>query len=346
MLDDLKRIHQRDKSDALGVAEKQWRQYQHQFAIDWTPPREICNVVIAGMGGSGLAAKTLLVWPQLARPLAVAQGYELPSFMDEHTLVIFSSYSGNTEETLACYQDASASASVPMRAVVASGGKLAELAARDSVPVVSLPSGLQPRMTFGYQLGALVQLFEHIHLLQNASEQLASASEWLAEEIASWRPDAPASKNLAKQLALELAGKSIVIYGGPLTAPAAYKWKISFNENAKHVAWWNQYPEFNHNEFIGWTQQPVQKPYAIIDLRSRREHPQIQKRFDASARLLSGRRPAPLTVETRGENIISEIMYLIALGDFVSIYLALLSGIDPTPVDLIEKLKQQLAKHD
>jgi glucose/mannose-6-phosphate isomerase len=169
-----------------------------------------------------------------------------------------------------------------------------------------------------------------------------SAVETLKVATAAWRPDVATKDNYAKQLALEVIGKSVVMYGGPLTYPAAYKWKISFNENAKNVAWVNQYSEFNHNEFLGWTSHPLDKPYCVIDLRSSFEHPQIQKRFELSARLLSGRRPAPQTVTAVGETLLDQLLWLVALGDFVSLYTAILNGLNPTPVDLIEKFKREL----
>src|SRR5262249_53882144 len=150
----------------------------------------------------------------------------------------------------------------------------------------------------------------------------------------------PTANNQAKQIAQELMGKSVVIYGGPLMFPAAYKWKISFNENAKHIAWCNQLPEANHNEILGWTEQPVQKPYAVIDIRSSLENERVQKRFEVTERILSGKRPAAIVVQPQGNNVLEQLVWAIALGDFVSLYLALLNGLNPTPVNLIEKLKQ------
>ena len=127
-------------------------------------------------------------------------------------------------------------------------------------------------------------------------------------------------------------GKSPVIYAGPKLFPAAYKWKISFNENAKQVAWTNQYPEFNHNEFMGWTKQHVDKTYDVIDLRSKLEHPRVQKRFEVTERLLSGMRPAPIVVEAEGETLLQQLLWVFALGDFVTLYTALLIGLNPAPV--------------
>jgi len=150
-------------------------------------------------------------------------------------------------------------------------------------------------------------------------------------------------KNYAKQLALLAVGKTPVFYGGTLTAPVAYKWKISWNENAKNTAFWNELPEFNHNEFIGWTSHPVEKPFAVFDLVSHLEHSQILKRFEISDRLLSGQRPKSTVVNLQGDTAIKQLLWGSILADFVSIYVAILNGVDPTPVPLIEKLKQELA---
>jgi len=139
-----------------------------------------------------------------------------------------------------------------------------------------------------------------------------------------------------------VVGKSAVIYGGPKMFPAAYKWKISFNENAKHIAWVNQIPEFNHNEFIGWSKQPVDKPYAVIDLRSNLEHERVQKRFEVTARLLSGMRPEPHVVQAEGETLLEQLLWMAVYGDFVTLYLAILHGLDPAPVDLVEKFKTEM----
>jgi glucose/mannose-6-phosphate isomerase len=133
-----------------------------------------------------------------------------------------------------------------------------------------------------------------------------------------------------------------VIYSGPKLAPAAYKWKISFNENAKHLAWCGQLPEFNHNEFIGWSKQPTDKPYEIIELRSSLEHPRVQKRFELTERLLSGQRPSPNVVAVQGSDLLEQLMWTLAFGDFVSIYTALLNGLNPTPVELIDRFKKSL----
>ncbi len=173
-------------------------------------------------------------------------------------------------------------------------------------------------------------------------EQLDSAAEFLQQASQAWVPTVPTSQNQAKQIAQELMGRSVVVYGGPLMFPAAYKWKISVNESAKNVAWCNQYPEFNHNEFMGWSSHPTEKPYAVVDLRSNLEHPRVQKRFVVTERMLSGKRPAPIVVDIQGKTVLEQLLWAVTLGDFVSLYLAVLNGVNPTPVALIEDFKKAL----
>lgn len=172
--------------------------------------------------------------------------------------------------------------------------------------------------------------------------EIAEISDWLADESAAWTSNVSTDKNFAKQLALLAVGKTPVFYAGSVMAPVAYKWKISWNENAKNVAFWNELPEFNHNEFMGWSSHPIEKPFAVFDLVSHFEHSQILKRFEISDRLLSGKRPKATTIDLHGESEISQMLWASILADFVSIYVAILNGVDPTPVPLIEKLKEQL----
>lgn len=340
MLDDLKIIHERDAQDALGVNEKQWQQLLTQYDVTMEP-REYQNIVLAGMGGSALSAQIALVWPSLPLPFEIVRGYDIPQYVGANTLFIASSYSGNTEETLEALRQAEAKGAVI--AVMASGGKLGDIAAEKGYPYFQLPAVSQPRYAALASLRALLSLFVAARVLDDSVlSELAAAAPWLQEQIQAWVPTVPTDKNRAKQLAHEIIGKSVVMYGGPKTYPAAYKWKISFNENAKHVAWVNQYPEFNHNEFIGWTEQPTEKPYTVIDLRSPLEHERVQKRFEVSERLLSGRRPAPEVVVPAGDTLLQQLLWLIALGDFTSLYTAILNGINPTPVDLIESFKKSL----
>lgn len=341
VLDDLKMIHDRDAQDALGIAEKQWQQALQIYDVGSESGGTITSVVVGGMGGSALAAEYIKSWPGTNVPYVIVRDYHLPGWLGPGTLFIASSYSGNTEETLSALAEAEQAGC--QIAVIAAGGKLAEIAREKGYPLCEVPEGYQPRMTAMYNLAALVQLLEPRGVVPSGSlDELHTGAEWLKSEVAQWRADVVATSNLAKQLAQELMGSSPVIYASALMQPVGYKWKISLNENAKNVAWYNVFPEFNHNEFLGWTSHPIDKPYKIVDLRSNLDHPQIQKRFELSARMLSGKRPEPHVVNLEGDTLLKQLLWGTAFGDFVSLYVALLNGLNPTPVEIIEKFKKEL----
>ncbi len=338
MLDDLKMIHNRDAQDSLGIAQKQWQQLKHEYNVERIPYNGLENIVLAGMGGSALAATLLHTWPGLNLPFEIVRDYELPAYVGPQTLFIASSYSGNTEEALSALDAAEAKGAQIV--VIAAGGKLQERASAAGYPFYQIPEGFQPRMAVFYNFAALIQLFEATGMIAEKSvDKLNQAADWLGTRSNSLLADVPVARNPAKQIAQELMGSSVVVYAGPKLFPAAYKWKINFNENSKTIAWCNAIPEFNHNEFLGWTSHPVDKPYKVIDLRSSLEHVRVLKRFEITERLLSGKRPAPEIVQAEGDDILEHLLWTIQLGDFVSLYLALLNGLNPTPVELIEKLK-------
>jgi glucose/mannose-6-phosphate isomerase len=340
MLDDLKKIHERDAQDALGIAGKQGEYLSRQFDVTFTPTDDIRNVVLAGMGGSALYGVILNSWPQLNVPFEIVRNYVIPPYVNSKTLFIASSYSGNTEETLEALEHAEDNQA--QIAVIASGGKLADKAKEKGYPLYEIPGGIQPRMATLYLFSALVQLLAPLGLCAADTSELTQLGEWLKQHTDAWGPTVPTAQNPAKQIAQELMGKTVIMYAGPLLFPAANKWKICMNENAKNTAWANQYPEFNHNEFIGWSSHPVDKPFAVVEIRSSLEHPRVQKRFEVSERLLSGLRPAPIIVKPEGDTLLQQLAFAIAMGDFVGTYLALLNGVNPTPVDLVEKFKKEL----
>lgn len=345
MLDDNNVIRQRDPSGALAVSAAQFE--QARYVADIHNPehdgRAITRVVVAGMGGSALAALLAKSWlkSELTVPFEVVRAYDLPAYVDAQTLVIASSYSGNTEETLAGLDQAlDRGAQI---GVIASGGQLVERARTKNIACVQLPRGVQPRMGVIYNLRALVALLAHFGVVDRQRyDDIDELSDWLGQESAQWCADVSTDKNYAKQLALVAVGKTPVFYAGSLMAPVAYKWKISWNENAKNVAFWNELPEFNHNEFLGWTSHPIEKPFVVFDLVSTHEHPQVLKRFAVSDRLLSGMRPKSHTVQLRGDSPLAQMLWASILADFASIYTAILNGVDPTPVAIIEKLKSEL----
>ena len=345
MLDDLKYIHDKDTYDALGVVEKQWLQLQQQYSLPEFG-RTFQNVVHAGMGGSALWAIVGTSWPGFTVPFEVSKDYDIPSYVNESTLFIAASVSGNTEETLSALEKAEAKGAYIV--VIASGGKLAEIAKEKGYPFIELPQVRPPRygMINGLKGLALIAEKAGISAEPNAFGTLAHASDFLKQAIENWRADVPTQKNLAKQLANECAGTSVVIYSGPTLAPAAHKWKIGFNENAKNIAWEYTFPEFNHNEFTGWSSHPIEKPYQIFYLLSSFDNDRIKKRFDLSEKLLSGRWPSPYRLQVQGETKLEQLLWAITLGDFVSVYTALLNGTSPIDMgddDIIERFKKELA---
>lgn len=346
MLDDLNVLKQRDPHGALAIAAGQYKQagWDAEVKSADSDGRTIKDVIVAGMGGSALAAEIVKTWlaPKLNISFEIVKAYDLPAYDHRNALVIASSYSGNTEETISCLEQAiKKDAQV---AVIASGGKLIEMAKKGDMAHVVLPANFQPRMAMLYNLRALLALLVNFGVIgKSYLDEVADCEKWLHEQSDAWTKEVPVDKNYAKQLALLAVGKTPIFYAGNLMAPIAYKWKISWNENAKNVAFWNSLPEFNHNEFIGWASHPVEKPFAVFDLVSNFEHERVLKRFEITDRLLSGKRPKANRVALQGPSPIAQMLWGCILADFASIYVAILNGVDPVPVDLVEKLKKELA---
>jgi glucose/mannose-6-phosphate isomerase len=345
MLDDLNVIKQRDPQDYLGFAARQPEQLKYNFGITTAHfSKKIDDVVFAGMGGSSLVAELVKTWPELEEPFVVVKDYKLPAFVDEDTLVILASYSGNTEETLECLAEARAKKA--QIAIIAHGGKLGDIAREHGDLYAELPECPQPRAGVFYAYRAVIEILLAAKLVPLGDiAMLENLVAPLEQAIASWTPDVPEERNLAKQIAGKMVGKTPIIYGGPLMAGAAFKWKIDVNENAKNTAWCGVIPEFNHNEFIGWSSHPVEKPFAVVDLLSSFEHPRVQQRFELSDRLLSGMRPASINIQAQGNSPLEHQLYLVLLGDFATTYMGLLNGVNPTPVELVEKFKKELGPY-
>jgi glucose/mannose-6-phosphate isomerase len=348
MLDDQNVLNNRDSEKTLDSSALQYQQMSMEVEIA-NPAHEdrpVQSIVFAGMGGSALAPEFVKTWlgNAIARPFEIVKTYQIPSYVDETTLVVVASCSGNTEEVLEALEAArSKNAQV---AIITAGGKLAEKANEYNISHVMLPPiHIQPRMLTFVQVRALVSLFGLFGVIDAAGPlaEMAEAHDWLKEHSESWKKEVTTDANYAKQLALLAVGKSAEFMGGQVTKTLAYKWKISWNENAKNVSFWNELPEFNHNEFIGWTSHPIEKPYVIFDLISSFEHPRILKRFDLSDRLLSGKRPAAHRVELQGDTLLKQLLWGHLLADYTSIYVGILNNVDPGPVPLVTKLKQELA---
>lgn len=342
MLDDLKLIYERDAQDMLGFAEKQIGQLTDGLELTGgIKPGDIQTIVYSAMGNSALSALLVRDWLDLPIPFGVVRRYDLPAYVNDKTLFIVSSFSGDTEEVLNTLQQAESRGA--RIAVITHGGRLQQIAEENDYLLALLPQSFS-RLSLIHNIRALLQILKRAGVVHDDfSPELERAATILNAAVVDWRADVATSRNPAKQIAQELLGRSLVVYSGPKMYAAAYKWKINFNENAKQVAWVNQYPEWNHNELTGWSKQPTLKPYAVIELRSSLEHSRVRKRFEVTKRLLSGMMPAPIVIDAKGETLLEQLLWAALFGDFVSIYLALLNGLNPAPLKLAEKFKQALA---
>lgn len=346
-LDNLDMIERADPEDALGVIAAAAEQLNFAGRVENKPRLhpKISKVVLSGMGGSCLAGLIAKNWlddgGELAVPFEVRRDYIVPNYVDKSTLVICVSVSGNTEETLSSLRDAQDKHAQIV--VIAGGGKLLDIAQEEKLPYVHIEKLSQPRYGVIMHLRAIVNLLHAYGLISTKpGKELDAAKNTVANFALTGKADVPTDHNLAKQLALDAAGKTVLVYSSRLFRPLAYKWKTSYNENAKNIVWTNEFPEFNHNEFIGWTSHPIEKPFLVVNLRSDLDSDRINQRFDLSEKLLSGKWPAAHNITLTGSNYIEQVICGAILGDFTSIYLGLLNGVDPTPVALVERFKKEL----
>lgn len=300
------------------------------------------GLVVAGMGGSaigGVLARAAL-GDQASRPILAARDYALPPWSTGEETVLCASYSGDTEETLACYEAAGVLGA--RRVVVTTGGRLAELAREDGVPVIPLPGGFQPRAAVAYMLVSALE----VAFLCGAAPRLAAeidvAAAHLGSLVEEWGPDG-ADDSLAKTLARALHASVPVIVGSGLTAPIAYRWKTQMNENAKLPAFAHELPEADHNEIVGWSGADDLGSFSAVFLTDCDTHPRTKVRLELTEELVAPHATSTHVVATLGETALERVMSLVLLGDLVSLYAAVLRGLDPSPVPTIESLKSALA---
>ena len=316
-----------------------WRVDSAAIAPSDTP----AGIIVAGMGGSAVGGRLAAgaIGARLRRPLIVRDGYALPGWAGPETLVLCSSYSGTTEETLAAYDDAGMRGAP--RIVVTTGGPLAERARRDGVPVIPVPGGFQPRAAVGYSLVSALEAAALCGAAPSLRDEVDAAAA-LAEELAGeWGPDGPEDGE-AKAIARRLRGTVPVIAGAELAAPAAYRWKCQINENAGQPAFASVLPEMNHNEAVGWPAAGGFGRFSAVFLDDPGSHPRNQLRSELTAEQAAAGAVVVERVTARGETPTERLVSLILLGDLVSLYLAVLRGEDPASIPPIDQLKAALAE--
>jgi glucose/mannose-6-phosphate isomerase len=300
------------------------------------------GLIVSGMGGSAiggvLAAAAL--GDRASRPILAVRDYALPAWATPEAVVLCASYSGNTEETLAGYDAAGALGA--RRIAVTTGGKLAEAARADGVPVIPVPAALQPRAAVGYMTVAALEVAALCGAAPSLHAEIDVAAATTERLVAEWGPDAEDS--LAKSLARQLDGTVPVVSGAGLTSPVAYRWKTQINENAKIPCFAHELPELDHNEIVGWEGAGDLGRFAAVFLDDADLHPRVRSRLELTRGLVASTAVCTFRIESRGETRVERLFSLVLLGDLVSLYLAVLREIDPSPVPVIEQLKGDLAR--
>ena len=344
--DDIHRIDQSDMGGHISRMAQQIRDaVQTCSSIQVPITAEKCKaVIVLGMGGSAIGGDLVRSYlNELRVPFVVNRSYTLPEWVNEETLVIASSYSGNTEETLSAFEQASEK-KLPILCI-STGGKLAERAKALNLSLVTIPGGMQPRAAIAYSFVPIVLAMQKIGLaptdLTDTLGRTASLLDGLAGKYGTDHLD---ENNAAFKLAGNLLHRIPVIYTAVGEEPIALRWRGQIQENAKHIAFANVVPEMNHNEIEGWA-HPIDlvQHFATVLLRSKDEHPRISKRFEAVEQMLSSKQVDLYEVEAEGETRMERMFSLISVADWTSYYMALFAGIDPTSIDAIEDFKKRLS---
>jgi glucose/mannose-6-phosphate isomerase len=305
---------------------------------------DIENVVVLGMGGSGIAGDVVreVAGPFMPVPLVVHKGYGIPNFIGDNTLVFAISFSGNTEETLEAVVEAAASGAHIV--TVSNGGELQVMAQDWGAPHVPIADGIpMPRAGIGAVTIPPLVVLERVGLFPGAMAWIDAAVEQLQRRRDELVADANPAKDLARRIGRQLP---IVYGGGGLGGVAALRWKNQFNENAKVPSFWNQIPELCHNELCGWGQHGdvTRQVFRLVDLRHDFEHPQVMRRFELVDEMVDEVVAEIEHVQAEGEGALAQLFDLVLYGDFVSLHLAYQSGVDPGPVAVLEWMKERLVE--
>lgn len=346
ILDNLKAIQKIDKNDMLSFcvdAPKHCERAAKQakaFLFDCPKPK---SIIVAGMGGSAIGGELLKDWAtdRIAVPIEVCRDYFLPAYADKKTLVFVVSYSGETEESLSVFLEAIKKKC--MLVCISSGGTLHEFAEKLSVPHLRVPSGMAPRATLPYLFMPLPILLEKIGLVSNVDSEISDTIKALKRVSDANSPRKPLQDNFSKKLASNICGTIPVIYGFGFYRAAAQRFKTQFNENSKVPAKWEFFPEINHNEIVGWEgAQKLAECFSTIFIRDNDEPKMIRQRIETTKDLIRKESVQTFEVNSVGKSRLAKMLSIICVGDFTSVYLAILRGIDPTPVKTINLLKKKV----
>ena len=316
--------------------------------LNFKLPRDYSNVnkvVVLGMGGSAIGGDLLISLASLESkvPISVCRDYTLPHFIDAKTSVIASSYSGMTEETLSAFDQALATSAKKL--VITTGGKLKEIAEQHKIPVLTIDYKAPPRAALAHSFIPLVCICQKLGIVSDKSKAIAEMAKALQDLQTTIDEKRPLKSNPAKQLAIKLYGHLAVIYGAGFVSTAAQRWKTQINENSKAWAFYEIFPELNHNAVVGYEfPTELARKLFVIFLRSPLLHHRTLIRYKLTAEMLTNAKVSYEIIEARGESALSQMMSLVFFGDWVSYYLALLNETDPYPVKIIDFLMKRLAE--
>ena len=301
------------------------------------------SIVIAGMGGSAISGDLLKDWARekIDVPIEVSREYCLPAYAGKNTLVIVISYSGETEESLSAFLDATKRKC--MTVSVSAGGALERFAMKLGSPHLSVPAGMPPRATLPYLFIPLPILLEKTGLTSDVASDISEATSVLKKVSNANSPEKPLEENKAKSLATSLCGTIPVVYASGFYRGVAQRFKTQFNENSKVPAKYEVFPELNHNEIVGWEEQSeLTRIISAIIIRDKAEPDEVRSRIEVTKELMQPAVSKIVEVWTQGEGGLAKMLSTIVVGDFTSVYLAILRKTDPTPVKTIESLKERM----
>lgn len=335
-------IKKYDSQNQLKVLQEYYKQaadaWNNKINLSSIIERKFSSIVFCGLGGSAISGDLFCdyLYAELKIPFLVVRGYNLPSFTNENTLVIISSYSGNTEETISCFEQALKKNSKIV--VISSGGKICNIAGENKIPVVKIAEGFQPRYALGLSFFSLLKIMQELGFCKEDQN--------IKEIIDLWKKrgeEYSKDINYPGQIAEQVVGYIPVIYSAEFLSSVGYRFKCQLNENAKLHSFHHTFPEMNHNEIIGW-ESFKEKQFAakVINLIDKEYHQQNKKRFDIFKNMLAEQSIDIITLTSNEKNKKIRIMDLIFLADWISFYISVLRGYDPSEIDFIHRMKQQI----
>lgn len=349
ILDHPEKIKKTDKNDMLGHCMKTPEYCRDAVGrakrIQTSKQLKPRNIVVAGVGGSAIGGELLQDWlkDRVSIPIEICRDYVLPAHANKNTLVYAITYSGETEETLSAFV-----AAVKKKCVVfaiTSGGHLLSFSRRLQIPHVLVPDGLPSRAALPYLFLPSAIIMERLNIVSNVEKEIQEAVCVVEKVLGENSPQIPMRRNLAKNLAWKLRRTVPVVYGFRQYCSVAHRWKTQFDENSKMVNKYDVFPELDHNEVMGWqASEKFTKQFSVVLIRDREEPPEIKQRIEATKSLALHRAREVLEVFSEGKGTLTKMFSTICLGDLVSVYLAILRGVDPTPVRTITGIKMEMKK--